>query len=121
MAEGTLDGSTVLVLLIVVGMGAWVVRRDVQGRVSPQREPNSRYANLSAVSSALRTYGSVLKALAFVVAACGSMFIASRNGWLVMVGGVVVAVSLFGGGVLFAALGESLLALGDIATNTRRD
>jgi hypothetical protein len=80
-----------------------------------------RYKNLLAVSESLRTYGGLLKVLAGVVVV-GSLLAGWSAGgaWVaaLFIGGVGFGLVLYATGLLIAAMGEGLLALADIATNT---
>ena len=88
----------------------------------------SRYENLDAVSRALRVYGKVLKVGSLVIGLGGLVMFAlgldydnmehlmrRLIGVLLFLGGA----GIHGAGVLLAAAGESVLALKEIAVNTR--
>lgn len=86
-------------------------------------ETEARYKNLAGVGAALTTWGGILKVLAVVIFGAGVLGVIFGFGepWIAGVGvmgvlaGVIVAVL----GMLIAAVGEALLALKDIAVNTR--
>lgn len=84
----------------------------------------ARYRNLAGVGDGLSTWGGILKVLGFVIFGAGVLGIVvglGTTGWIVGVGafgllvGIIVAVL----GMLVAAVGEALLAIRDIAVNTR--
>ena len=80
------------------------------------------YSNLTAVSSGTSSAGSMLKVLAGIVAlvgVAGGGKLGSTWGAALAVAGLIVAVLLYGTGVLLGALGESMLALKDVAVSTR--
>lgn len=87
----------------------------------------TRYANLHSVSESLRSYGTFLKflgVLAGVGGVIGGYMASGKLGvlalGLVMAIGIVAGVALHATGTFIAAMGEGLLALADIATNTAR-
>lgn len=94
-------------------------------RVSHLRSlTEARYKNLAGVGDGLSTWGGILKVLGFVIFGAGVLGIVvglGTTGWIVGVGalgllvGIIVAVL----GMLVAAVGEALLAIRDIAVNTR--
>lgn len=88
-------------------------------------DPLKRYANLLDVSGSLRAYGALLKVLGWVVASLGLLggFVAAdklggAGALIVVLFTFVTGVILHVAGTFIAAMGESLLALADIATNT---
>lgn len=100
---------------------------EVQVAEEMDREAiESEYDNLSTVSTATSGAGTLLKALAALVVILG--FVGAVNvggsfgstaGAVVGVSAFAVALGLYGLGVLLGALGEAMLALRDVAVNTR--
>jgi hypothetical protein len=85
-------------------------------------EGSTRYANLFAVSSSLRTYGATLKVLGIIVAlmaTLGGVYTGMPSFFVCIIVGVVVGIGLHVTGTFIAAAGEGLLAVADIALNTR--
>jgi hypothetical protein len=105
-----------------------VPRKSSEDRQQPERDDDryDRYANLDAVSATLRTQGKVLKVIGLAgggVALLGALMEASNSAGLavaVAVAGVCGGGILYAAGLLIAAGGEVLLALGDIARNTAK-
>jgi hypothetical protein len=106
----------------------WELSRNVvKGRPeveapSVASEGSTRYANLFAVSSSLRAYGATLKVLGIIVAimaALGGFYAGVPWLFACIIVGVVVGIGLHVTGTFIAAAGEGLLAVADIALNTR--
>ena len=103
-------------------------KRANEDRQQPDRDDEryDRYANLDAVSATLRTQGKLLKVVGLVgvgVAVLGALMEGSNSPGLavaVAVAGVCGGGVLYAAGLLIAAGGEVLLALGDIARNTAK-
>jgi hypothetical protein len=85
-----------------------------------------RYENLLAVSGSISAYGRAIKILGLVMGAGGLIGgvvgLASSNAWGfgLAILGVFLGLVLHASGTVIAAMGEGLLALADIATNTAR-
>ncbi len=86
--------------------------------------PPKRYTNLLDVSGSLRAYGGFLKVLGWLVGVVGvlggltAMEKVGGYALVIAVLGIVGGITLHATGTVIAAIGESLLALADIATNT---
>jgi len=84
-----------------------------------------RYSNLAKAAKGLVTFGKVMKAAGFVsggvgviaaIAQAADVYGSDEVALLLLVLGAAVGVAFFGMGVLFAAAGEAVLALGHIAS-----
>ena len=85
---------------------------------------SDRYDNLISVSSGLQTQGGVLKIIGMITAGSGCMggfFMRESFGMalVAVVAGIVFGVGFYVAGTFVAAAGEALLALSDIAVNTK--
>jgi len=85
----------------------------------------ARYKNLHTVSGSLRAYGGIVKGVGIVlgIAGVGGGFTIHQTaiGLVVIGAGIFLGVFLHATGTVIAAMGEGLLALADIATNTAAD
>jgi hypothetical protein len=82
-----------------------------------------RYGNLQAVSSGLQTQGSILQFAGAGVAALsvvGGYFWGLPFGAALVALGIVLGMGMYVSGTFIAAAGEAMLALADIAMNTRK-
>jgi hypothetical protein len=98
-------------------------RTNEGGSMGFPRGDERRYDNLVNVSGALQSYGMAVKylaAVALVVGVIGGFAGSNNTGFAVAIvfAAVLAAVSLYAAGLMIAAMGEGLLALADIATNT---
>jgi len=84
---------------------------------------SDRYDNLLAVSAGLQTQGSILKIVGMITFGGGGI---AGYWWGLPFGvgivalGVIMGVGMYVMGTMVAAMGEGLLALSDIAVNTKR-
>jgi hypothetical protein len=85
---------------------------------------SDRYDNLLSVSSGLQTQGGVLKVIGLIpviAAFVGAYLMRDSPGFaaVAFVVGLALGVGLYALGTLVAAMGEGLMALADIAVNTK--